>query len=294
MSNNCQSVACADACPPVRNRFYYGKLLDVYHFELEQNYFNSKRWMLNRLISGYGVICGLNVLLGQDGQSVVVTPGVAIDKCGREVIVCKQSAPVALPPPPKPPSIFQGTPGTGSSTGTATMNPPGVSAVAVTAQPNASLLPLPPSGTGCSDAGPYKYLSICYHECLADPSPALGGDCDTQARCTPGSIREGYCLKLTDGKLCPACTTSHLQDVISGGAINYPALANYVSNVAYPAPCKDTCIPLANIQIPTPPANYTQNSIDITIRPIVYTLDMLYDLLLAWMNQGQPKAIGGK
>lgn len=287
MSNNCQSVACTDACPPVRNRFFYGKLLDVYHFELEQNYFNSKRWMLNRLVSGYGVICGLNVLLGQDGQSVVVTPGVAIDKCGREVIVCKQSAPLALPSPQAPPPISQGFSATGPSTGAANTTAPAAGTGPI-------ITPPPPHATGCSDSGPYKYLSICYHECLADPSPALGGDCDTQALCTPGSIREGYCLKLTDGKLCPACTTSHLQDVISGGVINYVALANYVSNTPCPGPCKDSCIPLANIQIPTSPNNYTQNSIDITCRPIVYTLDMLYDLLLAWMNQGQPKALGGK
>ncbi|MGH9326226.1 MAG: hypothetical protein ACRD2B_05995 [Terriglobia bacterium] len=277
MSNNCQSVASVDVCPPVRNRFFYGKLLDVYHFELEQNYFNSKRWMLNRLVSGYGVICGLNVLLGQDGESVVVTPGVAIDKCGREVIVCKQSAPITLPPPQAPPS--SGSAQNGSTAASAPANG--------AAQPAAQ-------ATGCSDTGLHQYLSICYHECLADPSPALGGDCDTQALCTPGSVREGYCLKLTDGKLCPASTTSHLQDVISGGALNYAALANYISNTPCAGTSKDSCIPLANIQIPAPPANYTQNSIDITVRPIVYTLDMLYDLLLAWMNQGQAQSRGGK
>ena len=35
----------------VRNRYFYGKLLDVFHFELEQNYLNGKRWMLNRMVT---------------------------------------------------------------------------------------------------------------------------------------------------------------------------------------------------------------------------------------------------
>ena len=89
MATTTNSVDCM--CAPVRNRYFYGKLLDVFHFEMEQNYFNEKRWLLNRLISGYGVVCGLNVTLGPDGQSVVVSPGTALDKCGREIIVCQQS-----------------------------------------------------------------------------------------------------------------------------------------------------------------------------------------------------------
>ena len=48
---------------PVRNRYFYGKLLDVFHFELEQSYFNAKRWRLNRRVFGFGVICGLDVQL---------------------------------------------------------------------------------------------------------------------------------------------------------------------------------------------------------------------------------------
>lgn len=291
MSNNCQSLTCVDVCPPVRNRFFYGKLLDVFHFELEQNYFNSKRRILNRLVTGYGVVCGLNVLLGQDGQSVVVTPGVAIDKCGREIIVCKQSQTFALPAP-TPPAPAQPAPAPVPTTNGSTTKP--AEAGSASASAPAAVAPPPPQNNGCSDTGNYNYLSICYHECLTDPSPALGGDCDTQAQCTPGSIREGYCLKLTTGKLCPASTTSRLQDVVSGGLINYAALANYVTNTACSDPGNDCCIPLANIQIPTVPAGYTQSSIDITIRPFVYTLDMLYDLLLALTNQGQPQLRGGK
>lgn len=133
MLNNTKPDCCVDICPPVRNRYFYGKLLDVFHFELEQNYFNAKRWMLNRLVGGYGVICGLNVQLGSDNQSIIVTPGLAIDKCGHEIMVCEPSSPWPLPTPPKastnPPA---NTPGgsqaagaTGAPASSATDNPAG-------------------------------------------------------------------------------------------------------------------------------------------------------------------------
>lgn len=71
---------------PVRNRFFYGKLMDVRHFEMEQRYFNEKRWLLNRLGLGAGVLAGLEVVATEDGR-VVVRPGVAIDGRGREIVV---------------------------------------------------------------------------------------------------------------------------------------------------------------------------------------------------------------
>jgi hypothetical protein len=290
MAMNSNTADCTDMCSPVRNRYYYGKLLDVFHFDLEQSYFNNKRWLLNRLVSGYGVVCGLNVTLGSDGQSVAVTPGVAIDKCGREIIVCQQSDPFPLPAPLVPSTTNQG--GGPAPSQPANPAPAGVSATGVTVAPPPP--PPPPMNGDCSDTGVYKYLSICYHECPSDPSPALGGDCDTQAICTPGSIRERYSLKLTDGKLCPAPTTTSLPNVISNGTLNYQALASYVTNLPCCAPGVDCCIPLANIQIPTQPQTYTQNSFDISIRPLVYTADMLYELMLAWMGPTAPALRGGK
>src|SRR6266851_1078678 len=84
----------------VRNRYFYGKLLDVFHFELESDYLNGKRWLLNRLISGYGVLCGLDVQVAPNGRAVVVTSGVALDRAGHEIIVPGITDPVSLPPRP--------------------------------------------------------------------------------------------------------------------------------------------------------------------------------------------------
>jgi hypothetical protein len=286
MTTTMQSAGSVDVCSPVRNRYFYGKLLDVFHFELEQNYFNNKRWLLNRLVTGYGVICGLNVLLGPDGKSVVVTPGVAIDKCGREIIVCQQSDPYSLPQPTTP---------TTTATGPVPIPPPPSATF-----PTNPTTPTTGGGTSmsgdCSDTGTYCHICICYHECPTDPSPTLGGDCDCQSACTPGSIRERYCLKKMDGKFCSASTSSPLQGVLNNGSLSYCSLANYITNQNCLAPVDDCCIPLANIQIPplatTPPqAPYV---IDITIRPIVYTNDLLYDMILAYMNQGSSTVRGTK
>jgi hypothetical protein len=290
-----QSSGTTEICTPVRNRYFYGKLLDVFHFELEQNYFNNKRWLLNRVVTGYGVVCGLNVSLGSDGQSVVVSPGVAIDKCGREIILCQQSESCPLPPPTAPPAApaptaAPGQPTGGSTTGTGTGT-----------QPTQPTPPAPPAATtmngDCSEtSGNYCHLCICYHECLTDPSPTLGGDCDCQPACTPGAVRERYCLKIVDGKLCPPSMTSPFYNATSTSNLTYGMLANYVTNQNCLAQVEDCCIPLANIQIPvlaqTPPQ--PPYIVDITIRPIVYTNDLLYDMILSYMNQGSSSVRGTK
>jgi hypothetical protein len=293
MNTNGQSAATTDVVAPVRNRYFYGKLLDVFHFEMEQNYFNTKRWLLNRVVTGYGVICGLQVMLTPDSKSVYVTPGIALDKCGREIIVCQPSEPCRLPLPTAPPPATTTTTTTPGGTTPTTPGAPSQPSPSATQQQSVTAAPSMPGD--CSDTGNWCHLAICYHECPTDPSPAFGGDCDTQNSCSPGAIRERYCLKILDNKQCPPSTTSNLQQMITGGVLNYAMLATYVSNQkCCMPPIDDCCIPLANIQIPVSPSGYNANAIDINIRPLVYTNDMLYDLILAWMNQGQPQTRGTK
>ena len=69
-----------------RNRFFYGKLLAAEDFIAEQNYFNTKIRLLNRLLFGSGVIAGLSVLKA-DESSVAIDSGIALDNAGREIIV---------------------------------------------------------------------------------------------------------------------------------------------------------------------------------------------------------------
>ena len=44
-----------------RNNFFYGKMMTVRDFFAEQFYFNEKRWLINRMVLGWGVVCGLDV-----------------------------------------------------------------------------------------------------------------------------------------------------------------------------------------------------------------------------------------
>lgn len=248
--NNCCGNCTAGVSTYSRNRFFYGKLLDVFHFELEQNYFNSKRWLLNRLVTGYGVVCGLDVQSDSDGQGIVVLPGVAIDKWGREIIVPKTTVAVPLPP--------------------STDTDAGAGGMA--------------KGPRDCDDGQYVHVVICYHECESDPVPALGGDCDQNAMCTPGTIRERYTVQILDGKLPGITTDCTLPDLVAGGRINYPALVQHVS-----APCRecpdDPCIALANVRLPQVGAVLRADQIDIAVRPLVFGLDLLHDLLVCLTNR---------
>lgn len=73
-----------------RNNYYFGKLLTARDFFLEQCYFNEKRWLINRMILGWGVVCGLEVeLVDAVSKRIKIKPGLAIDCCGHEIAVCE-------------------------------------------------------------------------------------------------------------------------------------------------------------------------------------------------------------
>lgn len=72
--------------PFERNKYFYGKLLTVRDFDIEQRYFNDKRRLLNRLSMGPGILAGLNCLIVDD-KTILVEPGVALDYLGREIVV---------------------------------------------------------------------------------------------------------------------------------------------------------------------------------------------------------------
>ncbi|MTI85735.1 MAG: hypothetical protein FH756_18030 [Firmicutes bacterium] len=72
--------------PFERNRYFYGKLLTVRDFEAEQRYMNNKRRLLNRLLFGSGIICGMKVV-AVDDKTISVETGVALDYSGREIVV---------------------------------------------------------------------------------------------------------------------------------------------------------------------------------------------------------------
>lgn len=72
--------------PFERNNYFYGKLLSVDDFRLEQQYGNDKRRMLNRFLYGAGVVAGMNVL-AVDDTTILVESGLALDYSGREIVI---------------------------------------------------------------------------------------------------------------------------------------------------------------------------------------------------------------
>lgn len=83
-----QCNVCTGA-PYERNHYFAGKVLNAGDLAAEQQYFNRKRWLVNRSILGWGIVCGLDVCVEQNG-CLAINPGLALDCCGHEILVCNR------------------------------------------------------------------------------------------------------------------------------------------------------------------------------------------------------------
>jgi hypothetical protein len=83
------SDSCGGLQPPKRNRYFSGKFLGAHDLQVEQAYFLNKENRHTRYLHGYGVVCGLRVRPTNPPQPwrLVVEPGLALDPCGREIVV---------------------------------------------------------------------------------------------------------------------------------------------------------------------------------------------------------------
>jgi len=74
--------------PLTRNRYFTGQMLTADDLQNEQSYLQEKHRNHNRFLHGTGVVCGLVVKAApQKSRSVVVSPGLAIDCSGRDILV---------------------------------------------------------------------------------------------------------------------------------------------------------------------------------------------------------------
>lgn len=76
-----------------RNRFYPNKRTTPDTWQVEQDYQQQRRRLLNRAIHGWGVVYGfaLDVVAddrcsGDGGKGLAIGPGLALDPCGRELV----------------------------------------------------------------------------------------------------------------------------------------------------------------------------------------------------------------
>lgn len=156
-----------------RNNYFYSKLMTVRDFFAEQRYFNEKRWLMNRMISGWGVVCGLDVTFDPQHRALIVSPGLAIDSHGREILICEdQMVKLEMLEPPCEPR--QGDEENGEQ---------------------------------------HLALCLEYHECKTEPVQLTSMACGGEERHEFNRIRDSFKLRLrhladvhlepTFGKLCP-------------------------------------------------------------------------------------------
>jgi hypothetical protein len=257
-----------------RNRYHHGQLLTDQSFQLEQYYVKEKIWLGNRLITGYGVVCGLDVKLGDDRGSVYVTPGVAIDKWGREMIVPADTAPQPLPRGP------QGEEGGGYGEKGGHGEKEGERR-----DDRHEQRPEPEDE--------FVQVLICFKECLSDPQPLAVSECGCEETCAAAVIRERYTVILKPGKAPEIPTHCRFPDVFNNDRVDYAALARWVTQEC-PRVKGDGCIPLANVRLPRGRGRCESGDIDISVRPIVYTNDLLFELICGLLNEWQPRPRSGK
>ncbi len=93
---------CGDGCGGIpelaRLRYFHGQPLSALDLRREQGYHREKARLHNRLLHGWGVVCGLDVEVAprREGAEcepdptqaeVIVMPGVALDCQGNEIVV---------------------------------------------------------------------------------------------------------------------------------------------------------------------------------------------------------------
>jgi hypothetical protein len=73
-----------------RTRYFTGQLLTAESLQQEQEYFLARLRRHNRFLHGWGVVTGLSVGL-ENGETVVVDPGLAIDCAGNEIVLSERT-----------------------------------------------------------------------------------------------------------------------------------------------------------------------------------------------------------
>lgn len=172
-------LACqpCDLPPLCRNHYYTGKLLTSRDLLDEQRYQRDKLRLHHLALHGWGVVCGLQVKPHPycPQLKLVITPGLAIDACGREIRVMEPTE-IALPklaPPPKPappcPSepTAQGQPfAWDTESDPAQASPPNTAAPSNEAQETEECEP-----------GYTLYVCLRYDECETEFQPAPFDEC---------------------------------------------------------------------------------------------------------------------
>lgn len=163
-----------------RLNYFTGQFLVEKDFKDEQDYHVGKHRLHNRYLHGWGTVCGLKVVEhpNPDCQKrfVIIEPGLALDCCGREIIV-REKIYVDIPK-------------------------------LLAAQND--------DESGSGDTPKILSISLCYAECKTEFVPALYSECGCDENtCEANRVREGYeiRLKFLDGVLLPPLTNDPCESI---------------------------------------------------------------------------------
>jgi DNA-binding beta-propeller fold protein YncE len=160
--HGCGCVECA--IPQLaRNHYFTGKLLVERDFVDEQSYFLGKLRRHNARLHGWGTVCGLRVKEHPNpacrAQYVIVEPGMAVDCCGREILVEREEC-------------FD-----------------------LRARVDAAWKSAHPAGVEPDDRVHTLQICLSYAECPTEEVPALFDECGCDdSGCKPNRILDRYCL----------------------------------------------------------------------------------------------------
>ncbi|MBW2662857.1 MAG: hypothetical protein JRD93_12905 [Deltaproteobacteria bacterium] len=74
-----------------RTNYFHGMLMTERDFREEQIYHIEKRKLLNRMLHGWGVVCGLKVKpTVPPSPNIIIEGGLALDCFGNEILVCEE------------------------------------------------------------------------------------------------------------------------------------------------------------------------------------------------------------
>ena len=234
---------------PVRNAYYYGQLLGVANLELEADYGIGHRRLLNRLVLGWGVVCGLDVEAHGDGTRLRVLPGLGIDRAGRELVVPETTSWTPVPQPVLDAAVAK--------------------------------------AKDCDEDACIQVL-LCYHECWGDPQPVYAGDCECPDPCAPSTLRERYRIDFRPGCAKRHEHSCRIPDLVGRRGIDHEALARWVTEerecVCLP---RDTCLLLANVRLTDDDKEprCDPREVDTGVRPILASNVVLMELILALLER---------
>lgn len=159
-----------------RPLYFHGMLLDDTDFRDEQEYHAQKRRLLNRMLHGSGVVCGL--LFSNGDKTITISCGFALDCSGCEIFVpCDVTVPVPVPDK----------------------------------EPKAPCAPKPRGTAIC-----YRIRIACTEEDTDPKQVQLpGGGCDDKT-CKATRKREGYCIKFDECECPATRTPVECEKIVAG------------------------------------------------------------------------------